>query len=214
MLALLAVGLAPSCSGTYVQADEAFDCRDATLAEVCPKAGCRTLDEEVAVSESLCERGFDSFVKVLSHGCGVTEVKTLDGYSNRSKWFDSASGELVGFTWGSDTDPECNGTFYGTKRGEGCDSVTTEPCSICGWNVCEWTACTDEVTACAFGIQCGYLWRCAMETGCHGEECVDETICPGISTQYASMASQALDSLQACLADAVCPDACPLSLKL
>ncbi len=209
----MAVVVVGACGGNVaVDRTTSHDCHDKTLADVCSERACRTLDEEVDVFESLCDRGFDSFVKVLSHGCGITEVHTI-GTFHRGPWFDSVSGELVGFVWVSDTKPECNGVLYGTTRDEGCESVATEPCSICGWNTCEWSTCTDEVTACAFGFPCAYLWKCAVETGCRGEECTNETVCPGFSMQYAPMALEALDALQTCLANVGCPDVCPLSLQ-
>lgn len=105
-------------------------CEDITVETYCAEPdGCRSLEEQERVSEDLCDRGLDSFAHVFVTGCGFTELRTVGPLSSEPRWFDTRSGALVGFTWLSDTEPECNGTFVGSERPADCESVTIPECT-------------------------------------------------------------------------------------
>ncbi len=213
LIAVYAVVVA-GCGSGETEITDHDRCEDINVETYCEESGhCRPLEEQVNASEDLCDRGLDSFAHVVATGCGFTELRTVGPLTTGSRWFDTQTGTLVGFTWLSDTEPECNGTFLGSARPGDCDSVAVSECAVCGWDTCEWVACANEIRGCGWGFPCSYLWECSHETGCEGAECANAAVCPGFSLANAEPALQALDALMSCVKASGCSSQCPLSMR-
>jgi hypothetical protein len=218
LLAMLALLGCSSDDGLDGGDASSADCASRTVDEYCPgDAGCSTLPRALANREAHCASGGPRFARGLVTGCGFAELRGIGPAEPDSWWFEQESGDLVGATWLSDFEPECNGTFVGI-RAEDCEDVTVAECSVCGWDRCEFERCQDELETCLGllpGVAgCALLWECAEETGCEGASCLEGETCSSLvrsSTDPTQLAR--FEALVTCATASGCTTPCSRSIR-
>ncbi len=208
-----------ACTSSHDDNSVSNECNDMSLSDYCDDRTCRgSLYETLEGFEKWCDEktNYERFgiAAVIVRGCNFTSIERVpsENYPYPT-WFDTQTGELWGFILISDTfDCGENWPLIGERRPENCANVTNEPCSICGWNVCEYQQCSQEIGDCRF--PCVSFWECSKRTGCQGDECWDETICPGFSFQGAREALGQLENLATCIENSHCEDECEVTLGL